>query len=425
MKGDGAPPTAPAGLLFALVTVTFGMHLVARGVAETFSLFLLPVQESLGSSRSAMTGVYSLYMLALGVGGLLAGRVFDRFGPRTLYAMGLLGMGGGYWLAGQVTGIWQYYLTVGLLGGLGGAALGMVPAAALLSRWFTRRLGLVIGLAYASMGVGVLVLLPLTQLMLEHVGWRTAYSILGGSILVLAVPVLLAPLSTLAGRSRKKNAPRPTGGTPGAGWTLAGAMREPAFWGLFMVYFFTSYAAYSILPQAVAYLVEMEFDPLFAASAVGFTGFLSVFGMAGVGWLSDRIGQLPTVTLSYLSTLTGIAALILLAYVPGAVLVYVFVLFFGLCQGARGPVIATMAARLFAGGRMGSIYGAISLGLGLGAAVGSWASGLFYDITGGYMLSFTLAGVASVIGLAQFYVVPTLRYSDRPRPETVRADRRR
>lgn len=388
------------------------MHMVGRGVTETFSLFLLPVQDSLSVSRSAMTGAYSIYMLAFGLAAPLAGRIFDRLGPRSIYGIGILCLGGGYLLAGQATAIWHYYLTVGLLGGIGAAALGMVPAAALLSRWFSARLGLVIGLAHASMGAGVLVLLPLTQVLLDHFDWRTVYAILGGSVLALAIPVLLSPLTSLA-RGAKPGSAAATR-LPGAGitWTMTAAVHHSAFWGLLMVYFFTAYSAYSILPQAVAYLVEHDFDPLLAASAVGMTGLLSVFGMASVGWLSDRIGQLLTVTLSYVMSLTGIVALILLAYLPSVWLVYAFVLFFGLCQGARGPVVTTMAARLFPGGGLGSIYGAITIGLGLGAAAGSWISGLLYDVTGNYLLSFGLAGVASVIGLAQFYVVPSLRYND-------------
>ncbi len=185
-------------------------------------------------------------------------------------------------------------------------------------------------------------------------------------------------------------------------------MRTGAFWGLFAAYLFTSIAAYSVLPHSVAYLIELGFDPLIAASAFGLTGMLSVVGILGIGWLSDRFGHLRTASLSYLSTIIGIAVLMLASAWPSLALVYAFVLFFGLMQGARGPIIIVLVTRLFPGG-VGTIYGTLSLAMGLGAGLGSWASGLLYELTGNYMASFTLAIGGALMGLAMFWCVRALR----------------
>ena len=83
---------------------------------------------------------------------------------------------------------------------------------------------------------------------------------------------------------------------------------------------------------------------------------------------------------------------------PSLVLVYAFVLFFGLMQGARGPIIIALVARLFPGGGVGAIYGTLSLAMGLGAGLGSWASGLLYEWTGSYIASFALAIAAALLG---------------------------
>src|SRR5207244_651768 len=136
---------------------------------------------------------------------------------------------------------------------------------------------------------------------------------------------------------------------------------------------FTSLAAYSVMPHSVAYLIERGFDPLLAASAFGLAGMLSAIGIIGVGWLSDRFGRRQTATLSYLSTIIGIVALALVSLWPTLGLVYAFVFFFGLMQGARGPIIVTMIANLFPGG-VGAVYGLLSVAQGLGAGFGSWAS---------------------------------------------------
>ena len=150
-------------------------------------------------------------------------------------------------------------------------------------------------------------------------------------------------------------------------WRISAAMRTSAFWGLFAAYLFTSIAAYSVMPHSVAYLVERGFDPLVAASAFGLTGMLSAIGIIAVGWLSDRFGRRQTATLSYISTILGIIALALVSLWPSLLLVYAFVFFFGLMQGARGPIIVAMVAVLFPGG-VGAIYGTLSVARG-------WAPG--------------------------------------------------
>jgi len=94
---------------------------------------------------------------------------------------------------------------------------------------------------------------------------------------------------------------------------------------------------------------------------------------------------------------------------PSLVLVYAFVLFFGLMQGARGPIIIALVARLFPGGGVGTIYGTLSLAMGLGAGLGSWSSGLLYEWTGSYIASFAVAITAALLGLSIFWGVRSLR----------------
>jgi len=84
------------------------------------------------------------------------------------------------------------------------------------------------------------------------------------------------------------------------------------------------------------------------------------------------------------------------------------VFFFGLMQGARGPIIVAMVAVLFPGG-VGAIYGTLSVAQGLGAGLGSWISGLLYELTGSYIVSFALAICGCLAGLASFWVVRSLR----------------
>jgi len=400
---------AKRSFLVALVILTFAMNLVARGVPETFAVFLLPVQKGLGVSRADITLTYSVYMLAFGLSGPFAGQLIDRFGARVAYGFGLASLGLGYLLAGFATELWHYLLTVGLLGGLGAAALGMIVASALLSRWFSTRIGSIMSLPYAAIGAGMLLLPPLTQVLILHYDWRLAHMVLGAGVLLTLPLVMLLPLGRMAAGSQEWRLMRIAAAASMTGqWRIATALRTSAFWGLFAAYFFTAVASFSVMPHSVAYLIERGFGPLVAASAFGLAGMLSAIGIVAVGWLSDRFGRRQTATLSYIFTMVGIVALALVSFSPTLALVYAFVFFFGLMQGARGPIIVAMVAVLFPGG-VGAIYGTLSVAQGLGAGLGSWISGLLYELTGSYIVSFMLAICGCLAGLASFWVVRSLR----------------
>lgn len=415
-KVSDAPHVIPSNRFLAgLVLLTFLMNAIGRGVTETFAVYLLPVESALGVNRGQISATYSIYMLAYGLSAPFVGQLMDRFGARLCYAAGLLALGAGTLVGARAETIWQYYLGVGVLGGLGAASLSMVAAASLLSRWFSDRLGTVSAIPYAAVGAGMLTFPPVAQKLMQTYDWRTVQTWQG--LLVLAVmPLLLAlPLRTYSGgsdtwRALKVKAAAEHLSANTSGWTVSAAVRTPAFWMLFLVYFATSVAAYSVLPHSVAFLVESGFDPLVAASAFGMTGVLSVAGILATGWLSDRIGRLPVVTVSFVLTITGILCLLAITVWPSMTLLYGFVLCFGLMQGARGPILVALVAKIFAGGSVGAIFGTLSLALGLGAGIGSWISGVLHTQTGSYAQSFTMAACSSLIGLGTYWCAASLRH---------------
>jgi MFS family permease len=412
------PGQPPAGtdesvpMMAAVIGLTFLMNMIGRGVTETFAVFLLPVEREFDASRSAVAATYSLYILVLGFAGPLVGQLVDRLGIRVAYGTGAVVLGASFLLAAEARALWQYNLVIGICSGLGAACLGMVIASSLLSRWFTRRLGAVMSVPYAAFGLGVLILPPLTQLLLDWYGWRAAYRMLGYGMLVVLPLVLLLPLTRMQAGStdwqRARKSAAATGG--GAAWPLKRALRTTAFWGMLAAYFFTSVASFCVAPHSVAFLVEQGFTPLTAASAFGMAGALAAAGIVAMGVLSDRIGRAGAATLSYLSTVVGIGMLLGVLWWPSMILVYGFVLFFGAMQGARGPILLAMVATLFRGGSVASIFGTMSLGMGAGGAFGSWISGILHDATGTYMVSFLVGICAAFCGMACFWLIPSLRH---------------
>jgi MFS family permease len=347
-------------------------------------------------------------MLVIGLSGPLAGQIFDRLGARAAYCGGLVVLGASFFAAGHVTALWQYYVTVGLFAGLGVSTLGMVSANALLSRWFHARLGTAIGIVYSAMGFGVLLGAPVAQVLITEFGWRDAYRLFGMAMLGLSVIVAVLPLTRLWRGSSDWQARRTAREAAAPAWNVASAARTSAFWALAAVYFFTSVASFSVMPQSVACMVEAGISPLTAAGAFGMAGMLSLVGNVAVGMLADRYGRRVMVTISYIGTMIGITCLLAVTASAYLWLVYAWVLFFGINQGTRGPIISTIVALLYAGGGVGRIYGTITLGMGIGAAFGSWISGYLHEVNGTYTASFLLAIGAAACGLLTFWVVPSL-----------------
>lgn len=413
-RGAAESPLQPMDADFrrtalSVLAICFVLGLIGRGLNETFLVFLLPLSQSFGWERAAVASIYSVSMLANGLAGPIVGRLFDRSGPRTVYALGLMLVGGGLSLAPYATALWQFQICLGLAVGIGTACLGNVPNSALISRWFKGRLTQAMSVVYSAFGIGILTLVPLAQLLNEALGWRDAYRWLGLGVLAAVVPALLLPWRRIAA-GREDLGPRATAALPEADTlTLARAVRHPAFWGLFATFWFTSVAMFTVVVQVVAYLIDAGFPPLQAATAWGFSGVLLPLGMMITAWLDGVIGRRPSVLLSYALTVIGMVLLWLLGRFPNVWLLGAFVICFGGTLGSRGPLISAIAMRLFRGPDSATIFGMITIASGLGAGLGSFMSGLLHDWTGGYDAGIGFAIVNIVGGVLPFLTVRALR----------------
>jgi MFS family permease len=395
-------------MALGVLALCFALSVLGRGLGESFTVFLKPISANFGWDRAEVVSIYSLTWLVSGLTAPLVGRAFDRSGPRAVYSLGILLLGAAFLIASHAQHLWQFRVGIGLCVGFAIALIGNVPNSILLGRWFGPRLSTAMAVVYSAMGGGVLLLLPTSQLLIDHLGWRGAYLLFGVTVLVLLAPVLLLPWRRFAAGAPHVMK-KVDNDLIDEGWTLLSAMHHHAFWALFSTFFVTAIGMYAISAQIVAYLIDAGFPPLQAATAWGFSGVVLLFGMLGVTSLDGLIGRRPSVLISYAISILGIFLLWLLQFYPNYWLLTGFVLTFGSMIGSRGPLISATAIKFFRGKRVGTIFGTISIGSGLGSALGSWSGGLIHDFTHGYNQLIVFALFNVVLGMLPFLVVPALR----------------
>jgi MFS family permease len=401
------------GAIVAIVWVTLA---VAYGLFFSFSVFLVPLVEEFRWSRAFTAGALSLSTVIQGICAPLVGVIVDRIGPRPVILTGVVMLGGAALLSSTVHEPWHLYLYTGVLGGLGLVGVGWVPMAVLLSRRFSERRGRVVGIAFSGMGIGVFVLGPLAQWLIDVVGWRAATTLLGAGALVLLVPLVSLGLRSEprpwyraggltdvgGGHAPAPSTPAPRRSDPDA--TLGDALRTPQFWALFAAYFLTPLAVFPVATHQVAFAVDVGFTPLFAASVFGIMGLMSSVGRPVFGVAADRFGGPISATVSFGCTAAGALSLLALEASPRPAWLIAYAILFGLGFGARGPIVTSMTNDLFGGRRFGVIYGAVNLGNGMGGALGPWFGGFVHDVTGSYRVAFLASVVFSVAGATCFWL---------------------
>ncbi len=386
-------------LLQAFITTA-----VTFGVWFSFAIFFVALLEDFAWSRAEASLAFSIGNLLQALLAPVVGVLTDRMGARRVVSTGLaliaLALAG----CSQVQTLWHFLVLFGLGVGSGVALAGPVSHSALLADWFTRQRGAIIGFAFAGMGIGIQLVGPLAQYLILLIGWRQSFMALALGIAAYTVFVAFTlrnhpnlvglepygasePASSQTTRSQ--NPPKPQ-----HLWTVREALRTREFWALSMAQVLIPVGIFPISVHQVAYLVDAGFSKVLAAAILGHMGFMSACGRVVFGALSDRLGRFGGVTLSVLCSQIGIVVLLGINGTAVTWPLYLYAFFFGLGYGARGPIISAITADLFPSRHFGAIFGLMSIGHGIGGALGPWYSGYVYDHLGAYTPAFVVALLA-------------------------------
>jgi MFS family permease len=318
-------------VIVAVVFVTMGVGVNAR---TAFSLLFPPILDEFGWERGVTAGAFSFgFLISAGLSPAL-GRLMDRRGPRLVVEIGVGLMAAGMFLAALTSRPWHLYATLGVLVGGGSVCLGYSGQSLFLPNWFVRRRGLAMSLAFSGVGVGSILLLPWVQSLIERAGWRAACWAMG-----LLLVGLLVPLNLLLRHRPEELGLLPDGAASSSArdgkvanvvdplwaaidWTLPRAMRTARFWWIAIGFFCALFAWYAVQVHQTKYLVEIGFDPIEAAWALGLVSLLAIPGQIALGHLSDRIGREWVWTAGCAGFAVCYLALLLMRSMPTPVLLY-------------------------------------------------------------------------------------------------------
>lgn len=368
------------------------------GVGMYGSAVVLPaMQADFSAVRGDASLPYTLTLMGFGVGGILMGRLADRFGVMLVVMVGTLFLGAGFVAAGSASSLWQFGLAHGLLIGLLGTSASFAPLVADTAQWFDRRRGIALAICMSGNYLAGVVWPPVMQHFIDTVGWRSTYVGVGVACVVIMLPLawLLRPRPPLAAAQ-------------GAGAAVVAPLRSARFVGqsdpkrplgmrpgmlqLLLCVAGVACCVAMSMPQVhiVAYCTDLGFGAARGAEMLSLMMASGIVSRLASGWISDHIGGLHTLLLG--SVLQGIALLLFLP-ADGLVPLYVVSGLFGLFQGGIVPSYALIVREYFSPMQAGARVGTVLMATLLGMALGGWLSGAIFDWTGSYDAAF-INGIA-------------------------------
>ncbi|MBI3799584.1 MAG: MFS transporter [Deltaproteobacteria bacterium] len=374
-------------------------------ITGTFGIFIKPLGETFGWSRSAISFAFSLVALLVSLYAPVVGTFVDRFGPRKVILCGAVVFGSGFcsfWFLSD--SLWQFYGSY-LLTALGGACLTSIPFATAISRWFVRQRGLALGLMGTGVFLGGMYAPPLVTYIITHADWRWAYVALGLLVWGIAIPTIGLFLTDspqqigLYPDGKKAEEPSPpivtSQRTSSRDHTLAEARKTVPFWCMAASFALLSGTLHGCITHLAPLLTDTGLSPQQAATALMLLSAMGVLGRVIAGYLVDRFPA----HLVAAGLFTGVALGLLAGLNAGDQrLALVFAAMIGLGFGAETDIMPYLIGHHFGLASFGKIFGWLYGAFAFGAVLGPLLMGWVFDTTGSYHNALMILIPATVLG---------------------------
>lgn len=429
---------ARSGIFYGWFVVATCMFIafLTMGTRNAFGAFVVPMEAEFEWNRTVVSWAAALGALLNGVTQPFMGYLFDRVGVRIVVIAGIFVVGTSTLLMAATGSIWFLIAVFGVVSAIGQSGTSLTNTGATLSKWFRRRRGLVIGLNASGMSLGGLILVPFAAYMISLIDWRLSWIVLGVMILVLGIPLAFVFLHDDPARKGLTPdgdpvPPTPPAGSPGVpantpppqplfaeNWRQA--FKSFPIWQMSFSYFICGSTTFMLSVHFVPMAVEEGINPQTAALIFGLMSGLNALGATGAGWISDRIGGRKNwLAAVYFCRGTGYVILVLSLLVPGIpVLVglLIFAIVAGLSWIATAPLTTSLTAEVYGLKSLATISGVAFLFHQLGGFSSVLLAGYLREITGNYILAFSIAAVMLYPAAVSAFTIRERRYSVRYQP---------
>ncbi|MDE0392324.1 MAG: MFS transporter [Rhodospirillales bacterium] len=378
-------------------------------IGFTFGVFTNPIIEEFGWSLTEVSLAFSLSLIAMCVAMPVVGPLVDRYGAKTVIVPSILVLGLSLASLSFLPDSLLYFYGVYIVAGIAGGGSSTMPYSKVVSHWFDRQRGLALALAAMGAGLGSLIMPPFAQALINGLGWRNAYLVIGATVVVVTIPVVVLWLKErpedmdlrMDGKSTSEEREIALG-TVGTSATASGltgpeALGTGVFWLLSAGYFLVSSSVMAALIHLAPLLTDRGFSPEMAALVVAVLGGSSLIGGVSSGYLLDRFFAAVVVTGFFLSAAIG---LLLLWGLEAGGVPFVAAVLIGLSMGATGEIIPYLTGRYFGLRAFGQIYGYGLISFTLGGVVGPPLMGMAFDSTQSYSVGLLAFGIASLVAAA-------------------------
>ena len=383
---------------WVIVGVGIVVTCVGFGAMMSLSVFLQPIAEAMGWSRTGIAAAAMLNFLCMGLSAFMWGTLSDRLGTRTVVLCGGVLVGLGMVLASRAATLLQFQLLFGAIVGLAAGSF-YAPMTATTTKWFTRNRSLAVALVSAGLSVGSTVMAPLARWLISSYDWRTAMLVIGDLVWLVVIPaafLVRQPPGAAAGAA-------PTAAADGPELTIGQVVRTPQFAAIALTHFACCAAHSGPIFHMVTHALDRGVPAMAAATVLSAAGLASLGGKIGCGIFADRVGAKRALVAGLALQAVAISLYLFTSTLGGF---YALALVFGFAYGGVMPLYAILVREYFGARVIGAAFGAVSTAATLGMALGPWIGGSLYDAVGSYAWMFI---GSSAIGLGAVAIAFTFR----------------
>jgi MFS family permease len=402
---------------------TFLVLLVAAAIRATASVLIVPFEREFGWSRATISAAISVNLLLYGLMGPFCAAIAGRIGVRRTMAIAMSILAAALLLATAIAAPWHLVVLWGFLVGTGTGMVALVLGAVVVTRWFSKRRGLVMGALTASTATGQLIFLPLLARVAETDGWRWAVRIVAlAAVAAVVVAVLLvrespAELGVTPYGATEQPAPARRDGNPAqvAVRTLFRAARKEDFWLLAGTFFICGASTNGLVgTHLIPACVDHGIPEVRAAGLLATMGLFDLVGTTLSGWLTDRWDSRKLLFAYY--GLRGLSLIFLPQALTAGSGLLVFAVFYGLDWIATVPPTLRLATEAFGKEDGPVVFGWVVAAHQVGAGVAALGAGLIRTVLGDYQVAFLISGTLCLVAALLSLGVGRIRIAWNPSP---------